>query len=81
MNLRILYFAHLVERAGTREETRALPTGCTAAGLRELLAREKPRLGDALAGCRVAVDEEFARDDTPLREGQVVAFIPPVSGG
>ncbi|MCC6464953.1 MAG: molybdopterin converting factor subunit 1 [Planctomycetes bacterium] len=81
MNLRILYFAHLVERAGAREETRTLPPGCTPAALRRLLAAEKPRLGEALAGCRVAVDEEFAREDTPLRAGQVVAFIPPVSGG
>lgn len=32
-------------------------------------------------GCLSAVNEEFAEDDTEVRSGDVVAFIPPVSGG
>ena len=31
--------------------------------------------------CRVAINEEFAPDDQELKEGDVVALIPPVSGG
>ena len=30
---------------------------------------------------RVAVNAEFAEADTPLREGDEVAFLQPVSGG
>ncbi|MBX3473518.1 MAG: molybdopterin converting factor subunit 1 [Planctomycetes bacterium] len=81
MKLTVLYFAHLVERTGTREEALSAPDGATVAALRALLAKAHPKLGDALAACRVAVNEEFAPDSTLLREGNTVAFIPPVSGG
>lgn len=77
----VLYFAHLAERAGTREETLELPAEATPATLKALLKQKHERLGDALNTCRVAVDEEFARDDTAIKPGQTVAFIPPVSGG
>lgn len=81
MKLKLLYFAHLAERAGTREETREFADGVNAGGLRALVEQAHPKLGGALGSCRVAVDEEFAGDDMPLRDGQTVAFIPPVSGG
>jgi molybdopterin converting factor subunit 1 len=81
MKLKLLYFAHLAERAGTREETREFPPGANAGELRALIEAAHPKLKGALATCRVAVDEEFAGDETPLRDGQTVALIPPVSGG
>jgi molybdopterin converting factor subunit 1 len=81
MRVTILYFAHLADRTGTREETREVPKGATAAILRDMLARSHTKLGDALNTCRVAVDEEFVDAGTILRDGQTVAFIPPVSGG
>jgi molybdopterin synthase catalytic subunit len=34
-----------------------------------------------LARSRLAVDEEFADDDAPLRDGAEVAIVPPVAGG
>lgn len=81
MKLKLLYFAHLSERAGTREETRDVPSGCTPAKLREILRAAHPRLVDALGACRIAIDEEFSDDAAVLKDGQTVAFIPPVSGG
>jgi molybdopterin converting factor subunit 1 len=81
MRVTILYFAHLADRTGTREEQREIPAGSTAASLRGLLAVAHGKLGDALKACRVAVDEEFVDPSTALRDGQTVAFIPPVSGG
>jgi molybdopterin converting factor subunit 1 len=81
MRVTILYFAHLADRTGTREEQRDVPANTTAAGLREILKKAHPKLGDALNGCRIAVDEEFVDPATALRDGQTVAFIPPVSGG
>jgi molybdopterin converting factor subunit 1 len=81
LKLTLLYFAHLAERAGAREESREVADGINAGGLRALVEQAHPKLAGALATCRVAVDEEFAADDTPLRDGQTVAFIPPVSGG
>jgi molybdopterin converting factor subunit 1 len=81
MKLTLLYFAHLAERTGTREETRDVPDGTTTRELPALLAEAHPKLGDTLQSCRIAVDEEFASGDTTLKDGQTIAFIPPVSGG
>lgn len=81
MKLTLLYFAHLAERAGAREETRDVPAGTSAKALVEILRKTHPKLGDALSACRIAVDEEFSDDGAILHEGQTIAFIPPVSGG
>ncbi|MBK8206024.1 MAG: molybdopterin converting factor subunit 1 [Planctomycetes bacterium] len=81
MKVTILYFAHLPERTGTREETRDVPDGTSAGQLRTLLEAAHPELAGALQSCRIAINEEFVRDATPLADGQTVAFIPPVSGG
>lgn len=81
MNVKILYFAHLPERTGTREETLTVAAGTSAGELRKLLEEAHPKLAGALQSCRVAINEEFVQDATPLADGQTVAFIPPVSGG
>jgi molybdopterin converting factor small subunit len=40
-----------------------------------------PALRDLLPRAAVAVNEDFADDDTPIPPGVEVAIIPPVSGG
>jgi len=80
MPLQILYFAAAREAAGVaREALEAAPP--TVAALRELLAARHPALARVLPRCRLAVDEAFADDATPLREGAEVAVVPPVAGG
>jgi molybdopterin converting factor small subunit len=49
--------------------------------LLELLERIKPALQGRLSAVRVAVDEEFEDASFVLKGGEVVALIPPVSGG
>lgn len=53
----------------------------TVAELLTLLERNKPTLQGRLGSVRVAVNEEFAEPSAVLRGGEVVALIPPVSGG
>ena len=45
------------------------------------LADRHPRLRAMLPTLRYAVNEEFAPASQPLRDGDVLALIPPVSGG
>jgi molybdopterin converting factor small subunit len=45
------------------------------------LERTKPALQGRLGSVRVAVNEEFAETSALVRGGEVVALIPPVSGG
>ncbi len=77
----VLYFAAARQAAGLDRESVAAPEARTVQDLRRLLAERHPGLGRILERCRIAVQEEFASDDTPVPDGAEVAVIPPVSGG
>ncbi len=80
MALQVLYFAGARDAAGTARETLAgVPASVGA--LRRALESAHPPLARILPRCRIAVDQEFAGDDAPLRDGAEVAIVPPVSGG
>jgi MoaE-MoaD fusion protein len=81
MRVRVRLFAQLHEVVGEREVTLDLADGATVAELRTQLASRYPALGPHLANAVCAVDEEYVAPDRPLREGDDVALIPPVSGG
>ncbi|MFO0808304.1 MAG: molybdopterin converting factor subunit 1 [Gemmataceae bacterium] len=81
MTVRVLLFARARELAKTGEVTLELPAGATVADFRVTLAAQQSVLAELLALSAVAVDEEFADDDTIIRDGAVAAVIPPVSGG
>lgn len=51
------------------------------AALCQLLELRKPEFRGRLGAVRVAVNEEFAEASALLHGGEVVALIPPVSGG
>ena len=80
MRVHVLYFAGARDAAGAARETIA-DAPATVGALRGVLAAVHPRLAAVLARSRIAVDEEFASDDAPLRDGAEVAIVPPVSGG
>lgn len=80
MPVHVLYFAVARDRAGTSTE-QLDPAPATVGALRERLGALHPGLAAILHRCRVAVDQEFAEDGAPLRDGTEVAIIPPVSGG
>jgi molybdopterin synthase sulfur carrier subunit len=75
----LLYFANIAEKLGKREEVRDVVDGCTPQCLRGTLKHDYKF--EMFMHCRVAINEEFASDDQELKEGDVVALIPPVSGG
>jgi molybdopterin synthase sulfur carrier subunit len=81
----ILYFAWLRERTGTAEENLALPAGVTdVAGLIEWLKARGPGYTDAfreMSAVRVAVNQDHVPVTAPLKDGDEVAFFPPVTGG
>jgi molybdopterin synthase catalytic subunit len=76
MKIAVRLFAGLRERAGTRAVDVELAEGALLADVWPALA-----LGDEPAGLLLAVNHAYAGRDTVLREGDVVALIPPVSGG
>ena len=58
-----------------------LPDGATVGQLRRRLAEEQPALAALLQRSALAVNDEFAEDQTTLPPGADVALLPPVSGG
>jgi len=79
MNIEVRLFARAREIAGRDIITVALPEGATVGELRRRLAEEYPRLAEVVKRSALAVGQEFAKDEQPVR-GEV-ALIPPVSGG
>jgi sulfur-carrier protein len=81
----ILYFARLKEVLGTaREELALTPTVHTLSALRETLMSRGGVWADELSTARpirAAVNQEMVKSDAPLRDGDEVAFFPPVTGG
>ena len=81
MPIRVLLFAGLREAAGAREVCVELDSAAGIAELRAALTRTCPNLAPLLANTAIAVNEEYVDGDVRLQPGDVVALIPPVSGG
>ena len=83
--MRILYFAWLRTKTGKASEEVSPPPEVTTVGaLMEWLAATRPGFAEALAApgvVRAAVNQDYAQPADPVREGDEVAFFPPVTGG
>jgi molybdopterin synthase sulfur carrier subunit len=80
----ILYFARLREALGTARETLALPQGVVdLAGVREVIVKRGEPWAHEIASPRIraAVNQDLATDDTRVKDGDEIAFFPPVTGG
>jgi molybdopterin synthase catalytic subunit len=81
MRVLVKLFGAIRESVGEKELSVELADGTSLGGLRNLLADRHPVFcdyGDRLAG---SVGYEVVPFDTVLRDGDEVAFLPPVSGG
>lgn len=81
MHINVLYFASLREAIGCSNESLDLPEGAkTLADVREVLGQRHPALLSA-KNLRAAINQKMAQGDSPVAEGDEVAFFPPVTGG
>lgn len=83
--MRVLYFAWMRERMGRSEEDLSPPPGVATVGALVGWLRARDAAGASAFGeaaiVRAAVNQEFAQPDTAIRDGDEVAFFPPVTGG
>ena len=81
MNVSVRLFATLRQQAGWKERTFELGEGATLRDLVDAMHAAQPDLGLDTRVYYAAVNEEYAKHDRALREGDVVGIFPPVSGG
>lgn len=79
--VKVVLLGHLADRAGWREQEMEV-TG-TLSALIQSLSIADPKLAASLAapGVRAAVNNEISANDTALKAGDEIAFLPIYSGG
>lgn len=81
IRVRLLFFASLRDLAGANEAALELPAGATIETAWSETVRRWPALAPRRASLAFALNERLARPDARLAEGDVLALLPPVSGG
>jgi molybdopterin converting factor subunit 1 len=74
-------FARLRDIAGAPELTRDLSPGATIGSVWQQLAGEFPDLAPYERSISSALNADYSRMDAVVRDGDEIAFLPPVSGG
>jgi molybdopterin synthase sulfur carrier subunit len=82
IRVKILFFGRLKELAGQAEDSAEFAADATTIEqLFAFYAARHPELAKYRSSVVASRNQEFAAWDTPLRSGDEVAFLPPVSGG
>ncbi len=81
MQVRILFFGMLKDLAGRGSDLLNLPEHATLSDVFTHYEELVPRLGQLAASIAISINQEFAGPDSKLKEGDEIAFLPPVSGG
>jgi molybdopterin converting factor small subunit len=80
-DIEILYFAHAARVVGFERETIEAPEATTLREVQATILERHPGLGELAGSLLWAVDEKMAAADARVSPGQVVAVMPPFSGG
>ncbi len=81
MRVRVRLFASLREVVGRSEIDLELRSDATPEDAFRALSRAHPALEQRRPSLSAAVNRRYVGFDEPLREGDEVVFVPPVSGG
>ena len=81
MRVTVLLFAAARDAACASDAQLELGAGARAADALDAACVRFPALCPLRPSLQLAVNERYAQADAPLAEGDVVALIPPISGG
>ena len=79
--IKLLFFATIRDRAGTKSIEMDIPADMTIQGLKEKLSIDHPNLKDSLKSVLITINREYAFDETIVPPGAEIGMFPPVSGG
>jgi len=79
--VKLLFFATLRDRAGTRSVELDVPSDLTVQGLKHKISAEYPNLKESMKSVLVTINREYAFDEAVIPPDAELAMFPPVSGG
>jgi len=79
--IKLLFFATIRDRAGTKSMELEVPMDMTVQGLKNKIAEEYPNLKDSMKSVLITINREYAFDEAVIPQGAEMAMFPPVSGG
>ena len=79
--VKLLFFATLRDRAGTKSIELDIPSGLTVRGLKEKISNEYPNLKASMSSVLITINREYAFDEAVIPQNAELAMFPPVSGG
>jgi len=80
-HVKLLFFATLRERAGTKFLEMDLPNDLTILELKEKISTEHPNLKESMKSVLITINREYAFDEAVIPQNAEIAMFPPVSGG
>lgn len=79
--VKVLFFATLRDKAGTRSAELEIEQGTSIARLKALLVTQYPDLDGIMEHTLASINHEYRFDESEIPVGAEIAFFPPVSGG
>jgi molybdopterin converting factor subunit 1 len=80
-HVKLLFFATLRDRAGTKLMELDVPADLTIQGLKDKLSSEFPNLKESMSSVLITINREYAFDEAVIPPNAELAMFPPVSGG
>jgi molybdopterin converting factor subunit 1 len=80
-HIKLLFFATIRDRAGTKSLEMDIPVDMTIQGLKDKLSTDFPNLKDSLKSVLVTINREYAFDEVVIPIDAEIGMFPPVSGG
>ena len=80
MNITVLFFGITTDLVGKTTISYVIEDSTSVENLKKILKADYPNLKN-IDDFAIAVNEEYATNGVLLKDGDIVAIIPPVSGG
>jgi len=80
-HVKLLFFATLRDRAGTKSMELDIPSELTVQGLKNKISVEYPSLKESMSSVLITINREYAFDEAVIPLNAELAMFPPVSGG
>jgi molybdopterin converting factor subunit 1 len=80
-HVKLLFFATIRERAGTKFIEMDIPDDLTILGLKDKLSMDYPNLKESMKSVLITINREYAFDEAVIPQNAEIGMFPPVSGG